>query len=92
MPERGSVAVAERGYCDTELLRDWDSMGICFVVRIKKDIKYRRLVEFDQPDDREQDILINEAVEFEGELTSRQYPHPIRRVTVYGHSTMEEPN
>lgn len=91
MPERGSVVVADRGYCDTELLRDWDSMGVCFVARLKKDIKYRRLVEFDQPDDREQDILIDEVVEFVGEQTSRRYPHPIRRVTVYDHETMQEP-
>ena len=69
LPERCSVVVADRVYCDTELLRDWDSMGVCLVARLKKDIKYRRSAEFDQLDDREQDILIDEAIGFVGGQT-----------------------
>lgn len=64
--------------------------GHLFCRSAQKDVKYRRLAEFGQPDDREQDILIDEAAEFVGELTSRRYHHPIRRVTVYDHETMEE--
>ncbi len=89
LPERGSVMVADRGYCDTELLKDWDSMGVCFVVRLRKDLKYRRLHEFEQPEDKEQNILIDEAIEFTGEEPSKKYPQPIRRVVVYD-ETMQE--
>lgn len=45
MPQHGSVVVADRGYCDTERPRNWVSMGICFIVRLKKKLKDRRLVE-----------------------------------------------
>lgn len=38
MPERGSVAVADRGYCYADMLRDWNSVGICFVTRLKQGI------------------------------------------------------
>ena len=55
MPPGRSIIVADRGYDDTELWRDWDSNGICFVVRLRKDIKFIRKEAFSQPDDREQD-------------------------------------
>ena len=91
LPRKGSVIVADRGYCDTSLLHDWDSSGICFVVRLRRDLHYSRLGEFEQPDEGEQDILIDEAIQFSGEDTSRNYTHPIRRVVVYDKETMQEP-
>ena len=91
LPRKGSVIVADRGYCDTSLLHDWDSSGICFVVRLRRDLHYSRLGEFEQPDEGEQNILIDEAIQFSGEDTSRNYTHPIRRVVVYDKKTMQEP-
>ena len=91
LPPRGSVLVADRGYCDTALLRDWDSNGICFVIRLRQDIHFKSLGEFDQPDDTEQDILVDEAIQFTGEEPSRNYPNPIRRIVVYDPKTMQEP-
>ena len=83
MPPGRSIIVADRGYDDTELWRDWDSRGISFVVRLRKDIKFTRKEAFSQPDDREQDILVDEAIELIGDDTSKNYPHPLRRVVVY---------
>ena len=91
LPRKGSVIVADRGYCDTALLHDWDSSGICFVVRLRRDLHYSRLGEFEQPDEGEQNILIDEAIQFSGEATSCNYKHPIRRVVVYDKETMQEP-
>lgn len=91
LPRKGSVIVADRGYCDTALLHDWDSSGICFVVRLRRDLHYSRLGEFEQPDEGEQNILIDEAIQFSGEDTSCNYKHPIRRVVVYDKETMQEP-
>ena len=70
LPRKGSVIVADRGYCDTALLHDWDSSGICFVVRLRRDLHYSRLGEFEQPDEGEQNILIDEAIQFSGEATN----------------------
>ncbi|MBR3903012.1 MAG: transposase [Akkermansia sp.] len=77
MPPGRSIIVADRGYDDTQLWRDWDSRGISFVVRLRKDIKFIRKEAFPQPDDREQDILVDEAVELVGDEMSKNYPHPL---------------
>lgn len=83
LPGRRSIVVADRGYDDTRLWRDWDSMGVTFVVRLRRDIKFRRTEAIEQPDDREQDILVDEVIRLTGDDTERQYPHPLRRVVVY---------
>ena len=61
----------------------WDSRGISFVVRLRKDIKFARKDAFSQPDDREQDILVDEAIELTGDTTTQNYPNLLRRVVVY---------
>ena len=43
------------------------------MVRLRKDIKFTRKEAFPQPDDREQDILVDEAVELVGDDTSKNY-------------------
>lgn len=83
MPGARSIIVADRGYDDSQLWKDWDSRGVTFVVRLRRDIKFKRLEAFEQPEDREQDILVDEAIELIGEDTSVIYPHPLRRVVVY---------
>lgn len=47
MPPGRSVIVADGGYDDSLLWRDWNSSGIAFVVRLRKDIKFTRLMFFD---------------------------------------------
>lgn len=83
MPSARSVIVADRGYDDSELWKEWDSKTATFVVRLRKDIKFDRLRDFDQPDDAEQDILVDEAIQLIGDDTSLKYPKPLRRVVVY---------
>lgn len=82
-PSKGSIIVCDRGYVDSELWADWDSNGVAFVVRLRDDVKYSRITEFDQPDDKEQSILIDEAVELIGDETSIKYPRPLRRIAVW---------
>lgn len=83
MPGARSIIVADRGYDDSCLWRDWDSMGTTFVVRLRKDIKFERLEEFPLPNDTAQQILVDEAILLTGDETSAQYPRPLRRVVVY---------
>ena len=81
-PPGRSVIVADRRYDDSQLWRDWGSRGITFVVRLRKDIRFKRLEAFAQPEDKEQDILLDEAIQLIGDNTAQQYPHPLRRVVV----------
>lgn len=67
----------------SKLAHDWDSRGISFVVRLREDIKFIRKGVFSQPDDREQDILVDEAIELTGDETAKNYPKLLRRVVVY---------
>lgn len=83
VPSARSIIVADRGYDDSELWKEWDSRGVTFVVRLRRDIKFDRLADFEQPSDREQDILVDEAIRLTGDDTSRQYSRPLRRVVVY---------
>ena len=83
MPPERSIIVADRGYDDSQLWRDWDSRGISFVVRLRRDIKFKRLEAFEQPEEKEQDILVDEAIRLIGDDTSVRYSHPLRRVVVY---------
>ena len=83
IPGPGSIVVADRGYDDSQLRNAWDSMGTTFVVRLRKDIHFKRLDEFSLPDDRAQQILVDEAIELTGDETSVQSPRPLRRVVVY---------
>ena len=53
MPHGRSIIVADRGYDDTQIWRDWDSRGISLEVRLRKDIKFIRKDAFSQPDVRE---------------------------------------
>ena len=82
-PAKRSVIVADRGYNDTELWNDWDSNGHTFVVRFKEDIQYKRVKEREQPEEREQNILIDEIIELTGRQTSENYKGQLRRIAVY---------
>ena len=82
-PAKRSVIVADRGYNDTELWNDWDSNGHTFVVRFKGDIQYKRIKEREQPDEGEQNILIDEIIELSGREASKKYKGQLRRIAVY---------
>ena len=82
-PNKRNVIVADRGYVDSELWYDWDSNGVTFVVRFKKDVTFRRIKEREQPDECEENILIDEIIKLDGEETREKYSKPLRRIAVY---------
>ena len=83
IPNKRQIIVADRGYDDSALWKTWDSNGVTFVVRLRRDIQFDRLAEFDLPDDTPQHILLDEGIKLTGEETSQNYQHPLRRVVVY---------
>lgn len=60
-----------------------DSNGIPFVVRLRRDINFDQLSEFELPEDTSQNILLDEGIKHTGEETSQNYERPLRRVVVY---------
>lgn len=82
-PRKRHVVVADRGYVDSELWHDWDSNEVTFIVRLKKDVKFRRINEREQPEVIEQNILIDEVIRLDGDETQEKYSKPLRRIAVY---------
>ena len=62
IPNKRQIIVADRGYDDSALWKTWDSNGVTFVVRLRRDIQFDRLAEFDLPDDTPQHILLDEGI------------------------------
>ena len=79
----GCVVVADRIYSVFDLLNDWDSRGVFFVVRHKGNLRYHRVEERELPSVRHQDILIDEIIELDGAMAKGKYPKRLRRIAVY---------
>ncbi len=87
----GSIVVADRGYMDFELFNYWDSRGVFFVVRHRKDIKFDSIKEYDLPDE-DQHILKDEIIEMCNLETWHKYSYRLRRVVIWDekrHNTIE---
>ena len=78
-----SVVVADRGYCNFELLNDWDSKHVLFVVRHRDNLLYEPIRELDLPQHAAQNVLIDEIIELKGAKTSSKYPKRLRRIAIW---------
>ncbi|RRD55590.1 IS4 family transposase, partial [Tannerella forsythia] len=78
-----SVVVADRGYCNFELLNDWDSKHVLFVVRHRDNLLYEPIRELDLPQHAAQNVLIDEIIELKGAKTSLKYPKRLRRIAIW---------
>lgn len=78
-----SVVVEDRGYCNFELLNDWDSKHVLFVVRHRDNLLYEPIRELDLPQHAAQNILIDEIIELKGTKTSLKYPKRLRRIAIW---------
>jgi len=80
---KGSVIVADRYYNDFSLLNVWDSNEVFFVVRHKDNLSYRSLEENPLPEQRHQNILIDEWIALTGTNSAAKYNGKLRRVAVW---------
>lgn len=80
---KGSVIVADRFYNDFSLLNIWDSNGVWFVVRHKKNLQYTSIQENELPDGRHEHILKDERIELTGIKSRKTYLGKLRRVAVW---------
>ncbi|WP_080939724.1 IS4 family transposase, partial [Porphyromonas gulae] len=78
-----SVVVADRGYCNFELLNDWDSKHVLFVVRHRDNLLYEPIRELDLPQHAAQNVLIDEIIKLKGAKTSLKYPKRLRRIAIW---------
>lgn len=76
---KNSVIVADRFYNDFDLLNNWDSKNVFFVIRHKENLKYEPIQEKELSQKKNQHILIDEEIQ----LSNKKYPKKLRRIAVW---------
>ena len=76
--EAGAIYVMDRAYTDTVRLYDIHLSSAFFVVRDKKNIKWKRL--YSQPIDKSTGIRCDQIIKFTGMLSHGGYPEKLRRI------------
>ncbi|UII25768.1 IS4 family transposase [Fulvivirga maritima] len=81
--EKGAVIVADRYYNDFPMINVWDSSGVYFVIRHKKNLSYTSIKERDLPEHTAQHVLKDEEIELSNAQSKAKYPKTLRRVVVW---------
>jgi hypothetical protein len=84
---KGSIVVMDRGYTDYALFARWTKEGVFFVTRQKGNAQYTVVEERTVPQNRK--ILKDQVITFNGYLSKKKYPHPLRRIAVWDEEKKE---
>jgi hypothetical protein len=85
IPEPGSFYIMDRGYLDFERLhRIKEHLGY-FIIRAKKNMKFRRL--YSQKIDRSSGLRCDQIIRLSGFYTQKDYPDKLRRVKYHDKET-----
>jgi hypothetical protein len=76
-----SIVVVDRGYCDFGLFPRWSEQGVYFVTRMKTNIVYEVVEEYQVPAGG--NILADQLIRLSSAQGRRQYPADLRRVVVW---------
>jgi IS4 transposase len=68
---------------DFHLLNVWDSKGVFFVIRHKENLQYDSKVQLDLPQNRRQNIMIDELIELKNPASQKKYGKKLRRVAIW---------
>ncbi len=77
----GSIVVMDHGYNDYLLFSFWMEKGVYFVTRLKNNADYITVSERKIPPGR--NIFSDELIRFAGYKAQNDYPHLLRKVTVW---------
>jgi hypothetical protein len=83
--EPGAIYVMDRAYTDTERLHDIDVSRAFFIVRDKRNIKWKRL--YSRPVDKKVGVRCDQTIRFTGDLSAGGYPQKLRRIKYYDEET-----
>ncbi len=84
---KGSIVVMDRGYTDYVLFARWTKERVFFVTRQKGNADYTVVEERTVPQNR--NILKDQIITFNGYLSKKKYPHPLRRIAVWDEEKKE---
>ncbi|MFQ5688421.1 MAG: IS4 family transposase [Candidatus Scalindua sp.] len=80
---KDSLVVMDRAYLDFAMLYKWHKKKVKFVIRLKKNIKFKRVEEYPLPEKKDQHILVDELISLSPYESGNQYPDKLRRVVVW---------
>jgi hypothetical protein len=78
--EAGTVLTFDRGYVDFEWFGRLQQQGVCFVTRLKKQMRYEIVEE--RPVRPGTEIVSDQVVQFTAKATRKRYPGLLRIVTI----------
>ncbi|MGH9379662.1 MAG: IS4 family transposase [Thermoanaerobaculia bacterium] len=78
LPEPGSIYVLDRGYVDFERLWRLHEARAVFVIRAKKNLRYRRL--YSSPVDRSTGLICDQTIVLTSSSAAQDYPDKLRRI------------
>lgn len=81
IPEPGSYYIMDRGYLDFERLYRLNQDKAFFVIRAKRNLKFRRL--YSNAVDKATGLRCDQTVKLTGYTSSRHYPDKLRRIKCY---------
>jgi len=81
IPEPGAFYVMDRGYIDFSRLHSLALTMAYFVIRAKRNFKFRRL--YSRPVNKSSGLRVDQTIMLTGTQTAKDYPEKIRRVKYY---------
>jgi hypothetical protein len=78
IPEAGALYVLDRGYVDFARLHLFTRCAAHFVLRAKKNLKFRR--RYSHPVDRSSGVFCDQTILLTVPRSAELYPDPLRRV------------
>jgi len=84
---KGSIVACDRGYTDYTLFARWNKEGVFFVTRQKHNADYT--IGEEKPVPQNRTILKDQIIMFNGYLSKKKYPYPLRRIEVWDEEKKE---
>ncbi len=85
--EVGAIYVMDRAYTNSVRLYDIHLSSAFFVVRDKKNLKWKRI--YSNPVDKSTGVLCDQIIKFTGILSHGGYPEKLRRIKYYDQATQQ---
>jgi len=84
-PEAGAFYIMDRGYLDFARLYNFTCAGAFFVIRARKNLKFRRL--YSKPVDRTTGLVCDQIIVLTGVYSPDNYPEKLRRIKYHDEKT-----
>jgi len=81
----GSFYVMDRGYLDFSRLHRVQLAGAYFIIRAKKNLKFKRV--YSAKTNKERGVKCDQTIKLSGFYTSQDYPEKLRRIKYYDKET-----